>query len=134
MIDIEYDVYTELATALRAAHPGIAISGVLENKPSSFPCVFIEEADNQIYTPTIDSGSNENHVQVMYEINAYSNKGKGRKAECKSIMATADDTLRGLGFVRLMIRPLSFEGNEPYRMVSRYMAVVATDKTIYQRR
>lgn len=69
----------------------------------------------------------------MYEVNVYSNKTSGKKAECRAIAAVIDDILLGLGFTRTMKNPVSMDDATIYRMVTRYTAVVSIDQTIYRR-
>ncbi len=133
MIDIENDIFTRVAAALRADFPAINVYGEEARSPSSFPCVSIVEADNYTVTRTQDSGSNERHASLMYEVNVYSNKTSGKKAECRAIAAVIDDILLGLGFTRTMKKPVSMDDATIYRMVTRYTAVVSIDQTIYRR-
>jgi hypothetical protein len=101
--------------------------------PSSFPCVTIVEADNYAVKSTQDSGCNENHANLMYEVNVYSNRASGRKSECKEILAVIDDMLLGLGFTRTMKNPVSMDDATIYRVISRYTAIVSKNQTIYRR-
>lgn len=133
MINIENDIFTRVAAALRADFPAINVYGEEVRSPSSFPCVSIVEADNYTVARTQDSGSNERHASLMYEVNVYSNKTSGKKAECRAIAAVIDDILLGLGFTRTMKNPVSMDDATIYRMVTRYTAVVSIDQTIYRR-
>lgn len=133
MIDIENQVIDKIYTALQTDYPGIEVFSEELYIPSSFPCVSIVEADNATYRRTRDSGNEENHALVMYEINVYSNKTTGKKQECKNIFSVIDDVLFGLNFTRLTKRPLNIEDASIYRMVGRYNAIVANNNTIYGR-
>ena len=90
MIDIESQVFDRVATRVREQFPNIFMTGEYVNSPSSFPAVSLVEMDNVIREATVDSGSSENHVNVMYEVNVYSNKTTGKKSECKAIIALID--------------------------------------------
>lgn len=133
MIDIENEIFTKIASELREKHPGIAVYGETVYTPSVFPCVCIEETDNYPCVRTADSGTSENHVNVTYEINVYSNKTSGKKTECKAIFTTADDVLTSLGFTRIMKNPISMDDASKYRILGRYTAVVSKNKIIYRR-
>ncbi len=133
MIDIENAVFTEVATALRANFPGITVESVTTYSPSKFPCVCIEETDNYSLLSTRDTASNENHATVVYEVNVYSNKAKGKKTEAKAILAAVDSVLNGLGFTRTTKTPINLDDATKYRVFARYRAVVSTNKTIYRR-
>ena len=133
MIDIENEVFTKIATELRSQFNGINVYGEDVRSPSSFPCVSIVEADNYTLRRTQDSGSNENHANLMYEVNVYSNKTSGKKTECKEIFAVIDDIMLGLGFTRSNKNPVTMDEATIYRIVGRYVAIVSTNQTIYRR-
>lgn len=133
MIDIENIVFNMIAVALREEFPGINVYSRLTFTPSAFPCVCIEEADNAVYRETRDSGSNENHAEVMYEINVFSNLQSGAKAECRNIFAFIDDIMEEHGFIRYAKVPILEAGPVQYRITGRYRGVVSKDHTIYWR-
>lgn len=133
MIDIENAVFTQVKTALVEHYPTIKVESVSVYNPSKFPCVSIEESDNYSLESTRDTTSNENHVVVMYEVNAWSNKAGGKKEECKAILSIVDNVLNDLGFTRLSRTPINLDDATKYRINARYRAVVSQDKTIYRR-
>ena len=134
MIDIENEVFNRVATRVREQFPGIFMTGEYVSSPSSFPAGSLVEMDNSIRESTIDSGSNENHANVMYEANVYSNKATGKKSECKAIIALIDEEMTAMGFVRFTLTPVPNEYDSTiYRMVARYRAAVSTDHKIYRR-
>ena len=134
MIDIENDIFNAVATAVRARYPEIYMVGEYVKTPPKFPCVSLLEMDNQSYQRTEDSGSSENHVSVMYEVNIYSNKTIGKKSECRAIAALIDEQMLALGFARTMLQPIpNLDDATIYRMVGRYRAVISKDKTFFRR-
>ena len=134
MIDIENVVFNTVAAKVRDQYPNISMAGEYVKSPSSFPAVSLVEMDNSVRTDTIDSGSNENHVNVMYEVNVYSNKTTGKKSECKAIIALIDREMLALGFVRATLTPVpNMNDSTIYRMVGRYRATVSSDNKIYRR-
>lgn len=134
MIDIESEVFNIVSKATRAKYPKIYMTGEYVKSPPSFPCVSLIETDNQIYRNTRDSGTIENHAQVLYEVNVYSNKTSGKKAECKAIIAFIDIQMEALGFTRTLMNPVPNEEDATvYRMVARYRAIVSKEKVIYRR-
>lgn len=132
MINIENELFTEVANTLRDKYKNIFITGEYVNAPSSFPCVSVIETDNYTYEKSLtDSG--ENHAIVMYEVNVYSNKSKGKKSECKEIMSLIDDIFIKYNFKRTMLNTITnINDNSIYRLVGRYRAVVSKDKVIYR--
>jgi len=133
MIDIENAVYTKVFDALRKVFPTLYITADPIAIPSEYPCASIYEADNYSYDKTQDSNSNENHVNVMYELYVFSNKATGRKTECKNIFKVADDVLLKTGFTRISKTPILDSDGKDYRLVGRYSAVVSKNKEIYRR-
>lgn len=134
MIDMENEIFNEVSERVRGKYPNIFMTGEYVKSPSSFPCVSLVEADNATFRNSQTSDGKENHAEVMYELNVYSNKTKGKKAECKEIVAFIDEILMGLNFTRLMLEPVPNQDEATiYRMLGRYRAVISKNKTIYRR-
>lgn len=134
MIDVEKEIFGIVSKAVRTKYPSIFMTGEYVKSPSSFPCVYLVEMDNQIYRNTRTNTSIENHVQVVYEVNVFSNLKTGKKSQCREIMSTIDTEMAALGFTRTMMNPIPNEEDATiYRMVARYRAIVSKDKTIYRR-
>lgn len=134
MIDIENAVFNTVATKVREQFPNIYMVGEYVKSPSSFPAVSLVEMDNATRADTIDSGSNENHANVMYEVNVYSNKTTGKKSECKAIIALIDQEMLALGFARATLTPVpNMNDSTIYRMVGRYRATVSSKHEIIRR-
>lgn len=133
MIDLEAEIFTQAAKALRVKFLGINVTGEIVAAPADFPHVSIVETDNSVYERTQDSGSMENHAALLYEVNVYSNKKTGKKTECKAIFAELDRVFSELGFTRMMLNPIQNADPGIYRMISRYRAVVSKEKIIYRR-
>lgn len=131
MLDVENLIFTKVATSLRTEFTGIFVSGENVAAPSTFPAATIVEMDNSVYEQSIDSSATENHVTVMYQAEAYSNKTSGRKAEAKKILANIDTTMETLGFVRITKSPMNNTDSSIYRMVARYRAVIGKDNDNY---
>ena len=134
MIDIETEIFDEVSGKVRERFPSIFMTGEYVKSPSSFPCVSLVEVDNSTFRNTQTTEGKENHAVVVYELNVYSNKTKGKKAECKEIAAFIDDLMMGLNFTRTMLEPVpNQDGATIYRMLGRYRAVVSKNKIIYRR-
>lgn len=127
MIDLENDIFTFVATAVRAAHPSANVISEYTENPASFPCVTIVEADNRVlqYMRTINI---ENAASVMYEANIYSNAVSGRKSEAKAIADTLDTAFENAGFTRTMREQIpNLRDSTIYRIVCRYEAVIGAE-------
>lgn len=134
MIDVETEIFDTVSTSVREKYPKVYMTGEYVKSPPSFPCVSLIEVDNQIYRNTRTTECIENHAQVLYEVNVYSNKKSGKKAECKAITALIDSKMEALGFTRTLLNPVPNEEDATiYRIVARYRAIVSKNKVIYRR-
>ena len=134
MIDVENEIFSEVASVLRESYEDIFITGEYVKAPSSFPCVSIVEVDNSVYRNSSTNTVEENHAAITYEVNVYSNKTTGKKSECKKIASLIDTKLANMGFTRMMLEPVpNLEDSTIYRLLGRYRAVVGKDHTIYRR-
>lgn len=133
MNDIENEVYTYIASAVRKKFKDVLISGEYLNAPSSFPYVSIVEQDNYTEAMYNDSGDAEAFSTLMYEINVYSNKSVGKKAVCRDIINYIDKLMYSKNFRRISLTPVpNMENATIYRVVARYRGV--TDgMAIYRR-
>lgn len=134
MIDAETDIFAYVSEKAREAFPNLYLTGEYVRSPSSFPCVSLIEMDNAALQDTQTSENTENHVTVLYELNVYSNKAKGKKAECKKIASFFSDLLTQLNFTRILLEPVPNQNDATiYRILGRFRAVISQDKTIYRR-
>lgn len=133
MVDREFEIYNEIYTALHAEYPSLDMSSLYERVPSAFPHASIEEMDNFVYRPTHDNAPEEHHAAVTYEVNVYSNKTQGKKAEAKEIMDAIDRCFYNMNFTRISRMPVpNLEDSTIYRITARYQAVYSEDY-IYRR-
>ena len=134
MINVENEIFNIIAKAVRNAYPKVYVIGEYVKSPSKFPCVSIVEIDNTAYNRTQTSGSLENHADMTYEVNIYSNKTSGKKSECKAVASLIDNEFATLGFSRTMLQPIpNVDDATIYRMLGRYRGVVSKDKIVYRR-
>ena len=134
MINVESEIFNIVAKAVRNAYPDVYISGEYVKSPPKFPAVSLIEMGNSTYTKTQTSDSVENHAELMYEVNIYSNKKSGKKSECKAIASLIDNELAALNFSRTMLQPIpNMDDATIYRITGRYKAVVSKDNKIYRR-
>lgn len=133
MNNIENDVFTLVATALRTEYgtDALFITGEYTPTPPKFPCVYIHEADN--FNNGFDGCNHEIVTAVTYEVEVYSNKQNGKKAEAKAIMQTANSELTALGFRRELLQQIpNMSDATIFRLLARYSANVINN-TIYRR-
>lgn len=124
MIDIENDVFTIVATALRAQFPGVFVSSEYVASSAAFPAVTLIESENYVDT-SMSTVHIEDCAIVMYSLSVYSNKTTGKKTEAKKISNFADEEMRKLGFTRISrVQVPNLADATIYRLESRYEAVV----------
>ena len=134
MINVESEIFNVIATAVRTSYPDAYVVGEYVKSPSRFPCVSIVEIDNVAYEKTQTSSCLENHADIPYEVNIYSNKTSGKKSECKAIASLIDDEFATLGFSRTMLQPIpNVDDATIYRMLGRYRGVVSKDNYVFRR-
>lgn len=130
MIDLETTIFTKIATGLRKSFKGVTVMGEYVNAPSKFPFVSVVEADNYLEGRYLDSASAERYATVMYEVNVYSNKSGGRKAECRQILSYIDTMMYQMNFTRISMNPVpNLEDGTIYRLNARYEAVTDGNMT-----
>ncbi len=121
MIDQEASVFQKCADAFRAAYPSGFIAGEYVPQPPKFPAVSVVEMDNNVDERATDNGNIENAVNVMYQVDVYSNLNTGKKVQAKAIIALLDTVLAQHRFVRTFCNPIqNFNDATVYRMTARY--------------
>lgn len=134
MVTIESELFSLISAKVRATYPNIFMTGEYVKSPPSFPAVSMIEQDNTTYINTQTSDERENHASLMYEIDIYSNKTKGKKSECKAIATLIDEEMAFYGFTRTMLQPIpNMDDATIYRIKGRYKGVVSKDNVIYRR-
>lgn len=133
MIDIEDEIFDRVAKKLRSVEKDVRIYGEDMVTPSAFPCVTLIEADNTTDKNTQDSSCNENHANLMYEVNVYSNLLSGKKKQCKTLLEVIDNEFISLGFARTTKLYLPVQDSTVCRLTARYSAKVSREKIIFRR-
>lgn len=127
MIDIENYVFNNISKELRNKFQNIFVKSEYVKNVSEFPCVFINEKTNAVLQETSDEII-ENHVNLMYQVDIFSNLTSGKKAECKRILKIVDDEMVKMGFVRILCEPIeNLEDATIYRITARYSAIVGRE-------
>ena len=133
MFDVEPKVFQKCADAFHAAYPNGYIAGEYVPQPPKFPAVSLVEMDNSVDNRAIDNGDIENAVNVMYQVDVYSNLNTGKKAQTKAIIALLDEVLAGYRFVRTFCNPVqNFNDATIYRMTARYTRRITNQDEIYK--
>ena len=78
IIDFENEIFTAVATAVRATHSGTTIKSEYVRSPASFPTVALSEIDNVNVDALIDSSQEEKYAGLGYRLQVFSNKESGK--------------------------------------------------------
>ncbi len=134
MIDIENEVFNNVAVPLREQFEGIYVVGENTSEPSRFPAVSIVEKSSAVDEKSIDSGKIENYVDIMYEVNVYTNLESGKKQQAKAIVQLINEQFDSMGFVRQFCEPMDNAADPTiYRMTARFAGKADTQKNIYRK-
>ena len=134
MIDIETELYDELARLVLLKAPDAYVSSEHVISPPRFPAVCIEQVLSSEMGAYRDSSGGENVDSVTWTVNVYSNSESNAKQECKSILAIIDERMRLRNMRCATARPIDNAADPTiYRMVARYTGSVGKDGTMYWR-
>lgn len=132
MLDVEDQVVDRVSKALRARFKGIFIVSTDTDAPSKFPAVCFWEQSNVPLAKTQTAHCRENHTELMYQGNIYSNLTSGGKRQCREIAAVIDETMTEMGFIRVFGQPvLNPADTSKSRYALRYKGIVGTDGIVY---
>ena len=135
MIDVNNEVFTNVATTVRDNYAGVTVIGEYVRKPSKFPTVTLDEISNVMVDTLEDSSNEEKFAGVTYRLQVFSNKQNGKKAEAREIFATADAEMRRMGFRRVSYTTTpEIYKSTVYEITATYEAIVSWDGFVYVRR
>ena len=106
MVNIENEIYSIIAEALRREFPGIYVTGREQTgAPETLPCAYLAQVD--IFTPKklIDSSGREKFVDITFKADVFSNLAGQQKAQCRAMMALISDMLFALYLRREADKP-----------------------------
>ncbi len=134
MIDVEADLYDEIAKLVLESYPSAYVTGENVEIPASFPAVSIIEAVNQAEESREDTSDSENAAILSYSVNVYSNSASEAKQECRAIMKLIDERMRLLNMRRSFSRPVNNAADPSiYRLVARFTGMVDRNDVFYRR-
>lgn len=132
MLDVEDQVVDRVSKALRARFKGIFIVSTDTDAPSKFPAVCFWEQSNVPLAKTQTAHCRENHTELMYQGNIYSNLMSGGKRQCREIAAVIDRVMTEMGFIRIFGQPvLNPADTSISRYALRYKGIVGKDGIVY---
>lgn len=134
MIDYSNEIFTAVATAVRASHQGTMVTGEYTRAPSQFPIVTLDEVENVTVGALVDSSDEERYVGLTYRVQVFSNKTAGKRGEARNIFATADSAMLRLGFRRITYTTTpEIYDSTIYSITATYEAIIDADGVIYSR-
>lgn len=135
MIDVNNEVFTNVAERVRGNHAGTTVTGEYTRMPSKFPAVTLDETQNVMVGWLEDSSNEEKFAGVGYRLQVFSNKQSGKKAEARAIFATADAEMRRMGFRRMTYTTTpEIYDSTVYCITATYEAVISAEGHVYARR
>lgn len=144
MIDIEDKVFAIVYYAVMAHDDTIYVTSEDAGVPKEFPAVKVEQIDSYDPSEFRISSRKELYAAVTFDVQVFSNKPAGKKAEAKSIFAVIDDALRAAGLRRTMSNYVDLTDNRNssvsnrnqsiIRLLGRYECLADSNGNIYARR
>lgn len=124
------EVYTKARAAVLSVSANAFVTSTYTPMPSRFPAVFIREIGN--YTPTryITLANTDNVREVTLEVQVYSNKTSGAKAEADGILSAVVSALKAQYFYLVSSAPVENADNTVYRVAARFRRVIGGADTI----
>lgn len=134
MIDVEVDIFDELARAILDEYPEAFVSSEYVEAPPQFPAVSIIETNNVTNESTEDSSGEEVMAAITYTVDVYSDSQSDAKQECKAILNVVDQRMRKCNMTRLMSSTVD-NARDPtvYRLIARYTGLVDRNLVMYRR-
>lgn len=125
MIDIESKVVDTIFNAVTAIYPNADVTTGYDEKTAVYPCVVVQEINNDPYRNSVTDDCSENHARITYEVNIYTDNTNTAKTEGKAIFEIVDATLQGLKFRRLhRNKPLNLN-RTVFRQYGRWEVIVS---------
>lgn len=144
MIDVEYKIFNIVYNAVTAYDNTIYVTSETSIAPKKFPIVYVEQIDSYDPPQYRVSSRAEQYAAVVTDVQVYSNKANGKKAEAKSILTVIDNALRAAGLRRTTSNYVDLTDNRNssvsnrnqsiIRLLGRYECLADKDGNIYARR
>ena len=104
MIDYSNEIFNLISKELKNQFDAIKVIGENISIPTEFPTVTVDEVSN---IPTSkDSGTINKLALVRYRVQVFSNKTKGKRAECRQIFKVVDEIMQRINLTCKTYSPL----------------------------
>lgn len=133
MIDFFDAIFAGIRAAAETVSDSVTVREESEAKPSVFPCVTVQEADNS--TTNLDSSQREKYAAVQYKIRVFTNRSSGKRREAMKLFQAIDLWLIKSNFTRKNIcKTPDMYQSTLYQITAVYEAVIGENGHIYTRR
>ena len=131
MIDVSHEIFTSIATQVRAQYSPVTVIGESVSVPASFPCVAVDEIYN---VPShLDTSNQEAYNAVTYRVQVFCS-GENKRAQAREIFKTVAETCWGLNLVRKTYTTVPDVYNSSiYQITATFEADVRHDGMIFRR-
>lgn len=120
-MDVESYVYSTVTKAAKAMFPTLTTASWTDVVEPKFPFALVQQTDDFDVRSTLNSTHSNEARHVTFEVNVYSDKARGRKAEAKSISSYIALVFKSLGFVETAGGSPIDLTDEQNRHLARYM-------------
>ena len=132
------DIYDEVFAIVREAAVGVEPNAVVQDAyvpfTAAFPCVTVQEIDNNTSTHVIGSRDKENAARITYQIEVFSNLQDGKRSECRKIMSAISDALILRNFDRILMNAVpNYTDASIYRLTARFQVIADPQNKTYRR-
>ena len=136
MIDKSDEVFDRVMSHVMSQFPSLTeenFSSDYVNAPPEFPFITIVQTNTITYANTQDDLLEEHTAQLTYDVEVYSNRTDGKKAECRAITNEIDKYMHRMNFTRESSGFVpNLANNSIARLVSIY-SVLASNTHFYRR-
>ena len=132
MLDAESVVFSAASKAVKMKFEKAKAYNEETDSPASFPCFTLVESSNISYRNSMTADNKENHVDIMFTANVYSNLSTGAKRQCKEMMGIIDEVMRSYGFVRTMNEQMPNHERSISRRTARWRGILGSDGFVYK--
>ena len=132
MIDVENLVFNTVYDAVHAVYPDVNVEKGFNEELATFPCVVIRETNNVPVQRTITDDCAENHTQITYQVDVYSDKAGTARTECKELLKVVDDAMTDVSSMKFRRTHTSEALNIKrtiFRQYARYTVIVGKGVT-----
>lgn len=132
MLDFYTEIFSWLTYSLREKFPNIFTTKSDTTAPPKFPAESIVQKNNAVYQRTRDLQM-ENHINVLLEMNIYTNDVNTKEEQAWEIATVTADLMQSIGFNRTVCEPVpNLVDMSIYRITMRFTGIVGKDRIVYQ--